>query len=99
MDRFQPGNEQCKHNADQRDQAHQLPGLELIFFGLHWRLRWKWHRVQVSAYSNFHSVANVCSGIRLSVSFWVLTKVFGQGYRSRDPDFKNRLYTPRREIA
>ena len=33
--RFQPGHEQGKHNADQRDQAHQLPGLELTGSGLH----------------------------------------------------------------
>ena len=37
--RFQPGHEQGKHNADQRDQAHQLPGLELAGSGLHGRLR------------------------------------------------------------
>ena len=58
--RFQPGHKQGKHNTDQRDQAHQLPGLELTGSGLHGRLRrGDTARVQDSAYSNFHSLANV----------------------------------------
>ena len=59
MGRFQSGDKQGKHNAEQRDQAHQLPVLELTGSGLHGRLRWMVHRVQDSAYSNFHSLANV----------------------------------------
>jgi hypothetical protein len=35
VSRFQPGHEQGKHNAHHRDQAHQLPGLELAGSGLH----------------------------------------------------------------
>ncbi|HEY5030402.1 MAG TPA: hypothetical protein VIK39_18495 [Candidatus Angelobacter sp.] len=37
---FQPGHEQGKHNAGQRDQANHLSALELTFTGgVHWRLR------------------------------------------------------------
>ena len=58
---FQTGHEQSKHNADQRDQADQLPGLELTGSGLHGRLRRSKPRTfRNSAYSNFHSFANVC---------------------------------------
>ena len=35
MGRFQSGHEQGKHNAEQRDYAHQLPALELKGSGLH----------------------------------------------------------------
>jgi hypothetical protein len=58
---FQSGHKQGKHNADHRDQAHQLTALELTGSGLHGRLRrGDTAPLHDSAYSNFHSLANVC---------------------------------------
>jgi hypothetical protein len=78
MDCFQTSHEQGKHNADQRDKAHQLPSLELTSSGLHGRLRWMdTARVQVSAYSNFHSLANVFLIVSMQdVPSQALTKVY-----------------------
>ena len=52
--------EQGKHNGDHRDQAHQLPGVELTGSACMVVSVVNTAWLQYSAYSNFHSVANVC---------------------------------------
>ena len=76
MGGFQSGHKQGQHNAEHRDQAHQLTALDLSGSNQHGRLR-RSDAVTDSAYSNFHRLANVRLLHWWSVSFQVITKVFG----------------------